>query len=69
MTSHVPTRSLVGQMDSVVHDTEYKIVKEGRVEWLAVPCFLCPILLYKDGGVGLSTNLMLYVATLFDQII
>ena len=22
-------------MDSAVHDTEYKIVREGRVEWLA----------------------------------
>ena len=24
-------------MDSAVHDTEYEIVREGRVEWLAVP--------------------------------
>ena len=49
-------------MDSAVHDTEFEIVKEGRVEWLAVPCFVCPILLYGDGGAGFSTDLVLYVA-------
>ena len=30
-------------MDSAVHDTEYEIVREGRVEWLAVRVQHCAV--------------------------